>query len=780
MQNQGQDAPWNSLDKMGDDEQGLDIWGFLQRRKSFVILLALVGAGAGYLYFQRQTPRYSSAALLQVIHHNSDKRLETLMAERNLSDSQFVITSRKLLEPCYERHNLGELSLLNGLAPDDAIRRIAGMISAESKAANIVLIACEGSNPSDTAQIANAVAEEFVAHQKESYEDAVTKLQQLLTRAKDELNESLKTLEDEYEAFDNTSPLNFDGQNPHRQQLAGVQSKINTLVIRETEIQAELNALQEAIDRGSPRDALLMLIGKQSEAEARQTFVKAAGPVEDPETAEAVEAVKNARSMFQAMMPLLMEEALLAEELGGGHPKLQALRRRIEMTQDYYERLAGMKPPRPKPSEKNDAEPEPERTRPDFLAIYMNSLKQDMMISAKQREELLALANREETGAKRMRAYEHQRSNYLRRIARETSLLEEVQHQMRATELPTNMGGVTASILTEARHGTLVYPKLSQFLGLGAFLGGFLGLVLGYVVEAADRSFRKPEDIIREFGVPILGHIPYMQEQKLRKIPQPTKIDRTVVALHLPRSRPSEAYRTVRTAVCFSALGNKHRVIQVTSPAAGDGKSTLALNFAVSLAQSGKRTVILESDFRRPRVHKMTGVDNSIGVVDVLRGAAEITDAIHSTELEGLFVMPCGSRPRNPSELITRPEYEQLLETLREKFEYVIIDTPPVLVVTDPCSVAPRTDGVLLCVRLSRQTRDFGRRALEQLRDVGANMTGIVINGVEESDAYGYGNYSYSDYRYRYKDYSYNYRYGEKQNEAYFEEADAEQVSAGS
>ena len=292
----------------------------------------------------------------------------------------------------------------------------------------------------------------------------------------------------------------------------------------------------------------------------------------------------------------------------------------------------------------------------------------------------------------------------------------------------------------------------------------------------ADRSFRKPEEIIREFGVPIVGHIPYMQEQKLRKIPKDTTIDRTVISLHLPRSRPAEAYRSVRTAVCFSAIGNKHRVIQVTSPAAGDGKSTLAMNFAVSMAQSGKKTIIVESDFRRPKVHKLTGVDNKVGLVDVLRGDADLPDAIKETELEGFYVMPCGSRPRNPSELLTRPEYGQVISMLREKFEYVIIDTPPVLVVTDPCSVGPRVDGVLLCVRLSRHTRDFGRRSLEQLRDVGANMTGIVVNGVEETDAYGYGNYSYSDYRYRYKDY--NYGYEKKGDESYF--ADAEDLVSAS
>lgn len=761
MQNQVQDAPWASLDNMTDDDQGLDLWGFLQRRKSFVILLAIVGAGLGYLYFQRQIPQYRSSALLQVIHHNSDPRVESLLAERNLSDAQYVITSNALLMPCYEKHNLRELESFRGLSAEAAVGRIASMVSANSQAANILLLSCRGPNPNDTAAIANAVSAEYIEHQRDSYENAVTKLQQLLVRAKDELGESLKDLELRYEQFDSTSPLNSDGENPHREQLKGIQSKANSLVIQETETRAELAALEEALERGGQRDALMMLIGKK-EAEANPT----------KGSSEAAEAMTNSKNLFQKTLPLLMEEAILSEELGAGHPKLVALRKRIELTQFYYERLAGMTV---KPEEGGEAKP-----RVDLLTVYLNSLRQDINIIKKGQEALKELSDHEENSAKALRSYVHQRANFQRQISRETSLFEDVQQQIRATELPTNFGGVTASTLTDARHGVHVYPSLTQFVGMGAFLGAFMGLALGYIVEIADRSFRKPEDIIREFGVPILGHIPYMQESKLKRVPKDTIMDRTVISLHQPRSRPAEAYRSVRTAVCFSALGSSHRVIQVTSPAAGDGKSTLTMNFAVSLAQSGKRTVIIESDFRRPKVHKLTGVDNSVGVVDVLRGDAELTDAIYETELEGFYVMPCGSRPRNPSELITRPEYQQMLEALREKFDYVIIDTPPVLVVTDPCSVAPRVDGVLLCVRLSRHTRDFGRRALEQLRDVGANMTGLVVNGVEESDAYGYGSYSYSDYRYRYNDYSYTDNYGAKANEAYFADSESDLEEVGS
>lgn len=767
MQTQPQDAPWASFDSGTDEDQGLDMWGFFQRRKAFIILLAIVGAGLGYLLFERQEKLYSSSALLQVIHHNSDPMLESRLAERNLSDAQFVITGELLLSPCYDKHDLGRLQTLRGIPKDAAIRKIRNMISASPEASNILFLTCKGTNPEDTKEISNAVAKEYIIHQQESYEDAVSKLEQLFSQAKDELSENLDKMEDDYAAFEAQSQLGSDGENPHRKNLSGIQQEIAALVIEEAVLRSEFKSLDEARRDGGTKEALLLLLDKYSEnTVASQT----------PENAEDVEYAEdrssNAKNMFQTMFPLLMEEAALAEKFGSGHPELVALRKRIEMTRDHLDAIAGMSP-KPVPKDK-----EPPKPRPDFLTVYMNSLQHELQMKRATMQELQSLADQEERAAKELRNDELTRAKWEARIARESSLLGDVQQQIRDTQLPTNMGGVTANILTEAAYGELFYPKMPQFLGMGAFLGAFVGLLLGYIVEVADRSFRKPEEIVREFGIPILGHVPYMQEQKLRKIPKDTVMDRSLICLHLPRSRPSEAYRSVRTAVCFSALGNAHRVIQVTSPAAGDGKSTLAMNFAVSLAQSGKKTLIMESDFRRPKVHKLTGVDNKKGVVDVLRGKAEISDAIKETELEGFYVMPCGSRPKNPSELLSRPEYEHLLSVLREKFDYVIVDTPPVLVVTDPCSVAPRVDGVVLCVRLSRHTREFGRRALEQLRDVGASMSGIVINGVEETDAYGYGNYSYSDYRYRYKDYSYNYGYGDKQNEGYFAEADPEEEAA--
>jgi len=374
----------------------------------------------------------------------------------------------------------------------------------------------------------------------------------------------------------------------------------------------------------------------------------------------------------------------------------------------------------------------------------------------RRQTDLQLMADQEDLRARELMQEEIEDSNRKNEMQRLASLFNGMTMQISEVQVNVGMGGVAAHVLAPARHGSLVYPVMTKFLGMGGFIGAFAGLVLGYLVEVADRSFRKPEDIIREFGVPIVGHIPFITEARLKSVPKDTLIDRTAVSVHLPRSRTAEAFRAVRTAICFNTFGGAHRVIQVTSPAAGDGKSTMALNLAISLAKSGKKTILVEADFRRPRVHKLTGVDNSSGFADVLRGDIELNDAIYDTAIADFFVLPCGKRPKDPAELLIKPEFEQVLQVLRDRYEYVIIDSPPVLAVTDPCAIAARVDGVLVCMRLSRHTRELGRRTFEQLRDVGATITGVVINGVDERDAYGYGNYRYSDYRYYYN----NYKYG--------------------
>ncbi len=738
------------------DEQsgGLDLPGFLKRRKAFVLLLGILGVGIGYMLFQRQIPQYRSDSWVQIIHRNSDLRLTSMLAEKDLTDADYVIKSPKIIEAAIKNHNLTQLGTLRSLSPEDAVSRISAMITTKSLSSNVVQISCTGADPGDIRSIVNAVSDEYVALQKDNYADASSDLERLLVTARDEFHEKLIKAETAYSEFRKTSRLNTDGKNMFAQRADAAYQKVSALELLKTERKAELTQLDEAMRRGGAREAILLLVVKAT-----------AGSAAAPSSVQAInDSVTSTRGISEALFPLLREEAVLSVELGNDHPKLKNLRMQIELTRSHLKDLAGISEEERKAQGTAGSEP-----KSDFLAVYLQSLREDLMILERQQGDLLVLAKDEETHARSLMQEEIEDSNKKDEMERLAKLFNETTLQISEIQVNAGMGGVTALVLAPAKHGILVFPVLSQFLGLGGFLGAFAGLLLGYLVEVADRSFRKPEEIIREFGVPIMGHVPFITDERMKTVPEDAIMDRTAVSVHLPRSRPAEAYRAVRTAVCFSAFGGAHRVLQVTSPAAGDGKSTLALNLALSMAQSGKRTILVESDFRRPKVHKLTGVNNKIGFVDVLRGDAELPDAIKETVVPDFFVLPCGQRPKDPAELLSKPAYEQMLQVLRERFDYVIIDTPPVLAVTDPCSVAARVDGVLICMRLSRHTRELGRRTLDQLRDVGATVAGIVINGVEERDAYGYGNYRYSDYRYYYKNYNYKYaEYGSNDAREYY------------
>ena len=189
----------------------------------------------------------------------------------------------------------------------------------------------------------------------------------------------------------------------------------------------------------------------------------------------------------------------------------------------------------------------------------------------------------------------------------------------------------------------------------------------------------------------------------------------------------------------------------------------MAGNLAVSIADSGKKTILLEGDFRRPRLHHLFNLENELGVTDVLCGTAELVDAAKPSPIDNLTVLPCGMRPHNPSELLMSRTFADLLHMLRDRYDMVVIDTPPVLAVTDPLNVAPLADGIFLVLRLSKNSRKIARRAIESLTSLDANLLGLIVNGVGSTPGYGFGyGYGYGSrgYKYGYGKYGYGGKYG--------------------
>ncbi len=357
--------------------------------------------------------------------------------------------------------------------------------------------------------------------------------------------------------------------------------------------------------------------------------------------------------------------------------------------------------------------------------------------------------------ARELARYEIQDASHRADIARTQQVYDQTIGRLKEINLIRDFGGYDAKVISTPGRGIRAGTGLVQFLLAGGVLGLLLGVGLAYLADVTDKSFRNPEEIRRRLGLPIVAHIPIIQEKGAPAELSGLPLDRSLAVYHRPNSGEAEAARGLRTALYFGTRGKRHKVIQITSPNMGDGKTTIASNLAIAIAQSGKRVVLVDADMRRPRLHAMFGIRPEIGLTSVIAGEAELSAAIVESGIDQLSLVTCGPRPANPAELLTQPPFEQILTELRERFDFVIVDTPPLLAVTDPAVVVSRMDGVFLVVRLSKNGRPAAERAREILHTVQAHVLGVVVNGVgRAAGAYGYDHYSYA--------YGYSYGYGTK------------------
>ena len=321
--------------------------------------------------------------------------------------------------------------------------------------------------------------------------------------------------------------------------------------------------------------------------------------------------------------------------------------------------------------------------------------------------------------------------------------------------LNTQVASLTAPDITP---GTLIQPaevpavpsspNHRQDAALGFVAGLVLGVGFAFLRERMDDRIHGRDQLEAAVGAPVLAVVPKVEGWRKR--------DQTrLVTTSSSGSPPAEAYRSLRTNLQFISRDGSMRVMAVTSPQAGEGKTTTVANLAATLAHTGKRVVALSADLRKPRLHRFFGLANEAGLSSILAGQAELADAARRVEgLDSLRVITSGPVPPNPAELLSSDEMEALLSHLRATADYVVIDTAPALVLTDAMIVAPRVDGVVVVVDADSTTAGAASHTVEQLDQVGAKVIGAVLNRFDPSKAryYSYaGRYTYR-YHYRYED----------------------------
>jgi capsular exopolysaccharide synthesis family protein len=292
--------------------------------------------------------------------------------------------------------------------------------------------------------------------------------------------------------------------------------------------------------------------------------------------------------------------------------------------------------------------------------------------------------------------------------------------------------------------GAPIQPQPFRSAMLAAVVGLFLGAGIVFLIEFLDDSLRDPQEITRKWGIPVLGMIVNFE----------SKNGNELITEKQPRSPVSEAFRSLRTNLQFTSVTSPLHTLLVTSPSPEDGKTTIVGNLACVFAQVGRKVVVVDSDLRRPALHKLFERPNRFGLTDQFIHPQEyLNGAVQPTEIKNLYLLSSGSLPPNPSELISSHRMVEIIQSLEAQYEVVFLDAPPSLVVTDANVLANHADGVILVIRPSTTKRAAIKHTIEQLAQVKANIVGVVLNGVDVRKT------RYSYYRGYYNKYGRGYAY---------------------
>jgi len=326
-------------------------------------------------------------------------------------------------------------------------------------------------------------------------------------------------------------------------------------------------------------------------------------------------------------------------------------------------------------------------------------------------------------------------------------LCDILNDRIKEINVTEDVGALNISILEVARPADKPSsPQKARIMGIALVLGLMLGGGLALLRDWVDQRLRSAEEISTVLGLPILGVVPSMSK-RLSIVARGQRVYKD------SNSLVAEAYRTIRTSVFFGAPKDEAKTILVTSPAPADGKTTLVSNLAIAMAQAGQKTLILDADFRKPMQHNIFEVNHQdMGLSSVLAGTTTLEEAIRPIEVKGLELLPCGPGVPNPSEILNSESFAKLLELLSNKYDRVIIDSPPVMPVTDAQILGAICDITLLVLRAEKATRKSSQQARDGLLSVGAHVLGALVNDVPKKGRYGY----YSGYGY-YHGYGYGH-----------------------
>ncbi|HEV8643923.1 MAG TPA: polysaccharide biosynthesis tyrosine autokinase [Methylomirabilota bacterium] len=697
-----------------------DYWLIVRRRRFTIIWVTLVFVGVSFWFAKQKVPLYEATAAVKFEQSTSLSGLLVEVLSYSTADSietqASLIKSYPILEEAARR--MGKLpqttrgeALRESKAYMAALDSIAGKVrTARIPSTSILEITATSSNPREARDLANTMAETYRDYNRSVRNARITEARKFIEAQLREVEGRVKRAEEEVWAFREANRIIAPGA--ESSVLLSLFTQLRSDIEKTRQQRTELELAQVRLARTDPASL------------AERVFVESSNPALQKLQATQVE--------------LLLERNNLALEVTSRHPRLQALEERMrevrsEMRREVAAQIALL------------------RSREDILNRQMGELLQKnrevpaielglqrLQRDAKVNDDLLTLLKTK-----------HQEA-----LIKESEGIEEVMLVRPATEPASPVGAETFNMVI-----------------VGALLGLMLGLVVAFVQETLDTSIGTIEDVESYLQIPVLGIVPHIDAREtmqrlIERRPALAGMEPDALQSHAllithfdPKSPVAEAYRTLRTNIQFMRMERQGKLLVITSPTLQEGKTTTIVNLALTMAQNGQRTLLVGANLRRPSIHRFFGIEREPGlsdilvgnaqwrdcirtVADILMGRFEMEDIMASPGLDNLHIIESGPVPANPSELLSTPAMGAFLREAREEYDIVLIDTPPVLPVTDSAIVAGQTDGVILVYQAGKVGRLVLKRAKAHLESARAKVWGVVLNDVQtEIAGYAYTHY---------------------------------------
>jgi len=673
-------------------------------RGRWLILLAIVVVlTAAVIYLLKATPIYTSTSRIYVEQSGpkifGETETTVMTQSKNYLYTQAeLLKSTPIIAAVLDVPGIAKMKTLGTV--DNPIAYLKKELDVSvGKKDDIISLSFNSPYPAEAAQLINEVVDSYITYhatRKRSTSAEVLKiLQSEKAKRGKELTEKL------------TKMLNFKKEN---EPLAFEGSRGNIVITRLERLSQELTDAQLAtIESKSAFESVKEMVDDPTQLKQFIEAQRAKGIYVSTDSAKA--------SLLSKLDQLKLRHADRRRQLKSKHPAVTALETEIAHIEEQIADLDN-----------------------EFARAQLAMTRQQY-VNAKEKEDQIAKYYDEQRKQtldlnEQLAQYTILQSDW-EQTKRLCDILDERIKELNVTE---DVGALNISILEVARVADKPSePQKAAFLAKALIVSLMLGIGLALLRDWMDHRLRSAEEISTVLNLPVLGVVPSM--------PKKLSIADRGQKVHKDSDSPvAEAYRTIRTAVFFGAPKDKAKTILVTSPAPADGKTTMVSNLAIAMAQAGQKTLIIDGDFRKPMQQKIFNINHrDIGLSSTLAGITTSSEAIQPTEVEGLDLLPCGASVPNPSELLNSNRFGQLLEILSDRYDRIIIDSPPVMPVTDAQILAAICDVTLLVLRAKKSSRKTSQQARDGLLSVGANIIGALVNDVQRNGHYGYYNNSYGN-----------------------------------